>query len=83
MNISLTPQLEKFVRAQVAGGHYNNASEVLRDALRLLVQNQEERRAKIARLRELGEAGEREIAAGQGIVLRTAKDVEKFFRSLP
>lgn len=36
MNVSLTPELEKFVRARVASGLYNNASEVVREALRLL-----------------------------------------------
>ena len=37
MNVSLTPRLEGFVRRQVASGLYNNASEVIREALRLLV----------------------------------------------
>jgi putative addiction module CopG family antidote len=36
MNVSLTPELEKFVRQKVASGLYNNASEVVREALRLL-----------------------------------------------
>ncbi|MGH8228556.1 MAG: ribbon-helix-helix domain-containing protein [Steroidobacteraceae bacterium] len=30
MNISLTPQLEKYIRRKVAPGLYNNASEVVR-----------------------------------------------------
>jgi antitoxin ParD1/3/4 len=30
MHISLTPELEKGIRAKVATGHYNNASEVVR-----------------------------------------------------
>lgn len=34
MNISLTPQLEEFVKSQVSSGMYNNASEVIREALR-------------------------------------------------
>lgn len=37
MNLSLTPALERFVRGKVASGLYNNASEVVREALRLLV----------------------------------------------
>jgi antitoxin ParD1/3/4 len=82
MNISLTPKLEKFIRGQVASGHYNNASEVLREAVRLLMHENESRAAKIARLREMGEVGERELAAGRGTVLKTARDVEKFFRAL-
>lgn len=38
MNVSLTPTLERFVRRKVASGLYNNASEVVREALRLLVE---------------------------------------------
>ncbi len=38
MNISLTPALEKIVQAKVSSGHYNNASEVIRDALRLMIR---------------------------------------------
>ncbi len=34
MNISLTPELEKVVRERVESGLYNNASEVIREALR-------------------------------------------------
>ncbi|MXZ13166.1 MAG: type II toxin-antitoxin system ParD family antitoxin [Candidatus Dadabacteria bacterium] len=40
MNVSLTPKLEEFIREKVSSGLYNNASEVVREALRLLV-NQE------------------------------------------
>ena len=34
MNISLTNELEEFVKTQVASGHYTSASEVIREALR-------------------------------------------------
>ena len=37
MNVSLTAELEKYVRRKVASGLYNNASEVIREALRLHV----------------------------------------------
>jgi antitoxin ParD1/3/4 len=36
MNVSLTPQLETMIRQRVESGRYNNASEVVREALRLL-----------------------------------------------
>lgn len=40
MNVSLTAELEKYVRRKVASGLYNNASEVIREALRLHVENE-------------------------------------------
>jgi len=36
MNVSLTPELEKLVHAKVESGLYLSASEVVREALRLL-----------------------------------------------
>ncbi|MBA1159003.1 type II toxin-antitoxin system ParD family antitoxin [Microvirga sp. Marseille-Q2068] len=36
MNVSLTPELERFVAGRVASGRYQNNSEVIRAALRLL-----------------------------------------------
>ena len=37
MNVSLTPELERYIRGKVDSGLYSNASEVVREALRLLV----------------------------------------------
>ena len=39
MNVSLTPELEQFVDGKVESGLYNNASEVVREGLRLLKEN--------------------------------------------
>ncbi len=36
MNVNLTSQLEDFIHSKVKSGLYNSASEVVRDALRLL-----------------------------------------------
>jgi antitoxin ParD1/3/4 len=36
LNVNLTPQLEKLVREKVSSGRYNSASEVVREALRLM-----------------------------------------------
>lgn len=41
MNVSLTPELEKFVDDKVESGLYNNASEVVRESLRLLKEHDE------------------------------------------
>jgi len=40
MNVSLTPELENYVRSKVATGLYNNASEVIREALRALLEQE-------------------------------------------
>src|SRR5271163_243763 len=47
MNVSLTEPMEKFVRRKVAVGEYETASEVVREALRLLRQRDEVWRADV------------------------------------
>ena len=55
MNVSLTPELEKFVSAKVESGRYNSASEVVREALRLLEEHDQARAAQLAEFnQELG-----------------------------
>ena len=51
MNINLTPELEDLVRRKVASGRYNSASEVVREALRLMEQQDEVRAVRLERLR--------------------------------
>jgi antitoxin ParD1/3/4 len=47
MNVSLTPELEEFVHAKVQSGRYNSASEVVREALRLLEDHEQVRAAQL------------------------------------
>ncbi len=52
LNVNLTPKLEDMVRQKVAGGLYNNASEVVRDALRLMEERDRLNAAKLEALRQ-------------------------------
>ena len=61
MNVSLTPELEQFVDAKVESGLYNNASEVVREGLRLLKEQDEVR----LRWREQIERGWLDAQAGR------------------
>jgi antitoxin ParD1/3/4 len=51
MNVNLTPQLEEMVRRKVASGMYTSASEVVREALRLMEEQDEMRAIRLERLR--------------------------------
>ncbi len=59
-NVHLTPELERFARDCVEGGRYNNVSEVVRSALRLLQEAEERRRQFHAMLRETEEEADRD-----------------------
>lgn len=51
LNVSLTPELEQFVSSRVASGRYQSASEVIRQGLRLLQEDEMTRQATLERLR--------------------------------
>ncbi len=51
INVSLTPEFEKFVEAEVASGRYQSASEVFREGLRLLQDREEKRKAALQEVR--------------------------------
>jgi antitoxin ParD1/3/4 len=51
MNINLTPQLEEMIRQKIASGLYTSASEVVREALRLMEEQDRLRAVKLEQLR--------------------------------
>ena len=51
VNISLTPELDTFLQSRVRSGRYQTTSEVVREALRLLERQEEERKAGLRQLR--------------------------------
>ncbi|HTF64594.1 MAG TPA: type II toxin-antitoxin system ParD family antitoxin [Edaphobacter sp.] len=50
-NVSLTDELDSYVEQSVQSGHYDNASEVVRAAIRELKQSELEDKAKVEALR--------------------------------
>jgi len=52
MHISLTPKLEEIVKTKVNSGLYNNSSEVIREALRIMLNQDEVYQAKLETLRK-------------------------------
>ncbi len=64
-NVSLTSELDRFVATRVKSGRYENASEVVRAALRTLEQHEQEQRAKLKALRTAIDNGDASgVAAG-------------------
>lgn len=73
MNVSLTPELERLVADKVDGGLYASASEVVREALRLLEERDAVRQAKIDALKAKVAIGLADLDAGR-VVHTTAED---------
>ncbi len=82
MNFSLTPSLEQFVRDRANSGDYNNASEVVRDAIRLLKRAEERRALKMERLRAAIGDGDEALARGDATEVNSDRELDEFFAEL-
>ena len=67
MNVSLTPELEQFVANKVKSGRYTSASEVVREALRLLEEREQLRHLQKHELQKKIADGLDQLARGEGI----------------
>ena len=72
MNVSLTPELERLVNDKVATGLYTSASEVIREALRLLKGQDEVRAITLQELKRDITAGLDQLDRGQSADLDMA-----------
>ena len=67
VNVSLTPELEKLIYEKVRSGLYNSASEVIREALRLLHERDQVRQQELEALRAKINRGLEQLDRGEGI----------------
>lgn len=80
MHVSLTPELEARIKAKVDSGLYNNASEVVREALRFVETHEEWiNELKLARLREQLQEGILQLNQGQGIRIDSKAGLGRLF----
>jgi antitoxin ParD1/3/4 len=78
MNVSLTPELEKLVNTKVSSGRYNSASEVVREALRLLEEHDRARASQLAEFNQ--ELGRRMASLDRGEKVDPAESRAKLQR---
>lgn len=67
MNVSLTPELEQLISKKVKTGRYTSASEVIREALRLLEQQDRLRQRQLAAIEQKIDRGLAQLERGEGI----------------
>jgi len=80
MHISLTKELENRVKSRVESGLYNNASEVIREALRFMDTHEDWiHEVKLARLREQLNVGAGQLDRGEGIGVASKAALDTLF----
>jgi antitoxin ParD1/3/4 len=76
MNIHLTTELAQLVQTKVKSGRYNSASEVVREALRLLEERDQILELRKEAIRQQIDAGWESLRRGEGV------DGEAFFAEI-
>jgi antitoxin ParD1/3/4 len=83
MHISLTPALEKAIKARLESGLYNNASEVVREALRFMESHEGlVYQMKVEALRRELRAGEQSIESEGTVDLDGREEMHRFFEKI-
>lgn len=83
MHVSLTPELETRIKAKVESGLYNNASEVVREALRFMDTHEDWiHEVKVARLREQLKMGVEQLDRNEGITIEYKEALDSLFEDI-
>ena len=82
MNVSLTPELENLVNEKVKSGLYNSASEVIRESLRLLQEQDLLKEIRRNELRREIMLGVEQIRNGEYIEVKSPEELESFTQDL-
>lgn len=81
-NVVLTDQQAQFIEQLVTSGRYQNASEVLREGLRLMQQRDLEQATRLQVLREAVAVGVADIEAGRYTALDSGASLRTHIASL-
>ena len=81
-NIVLTDHQADLVAKLVASGRYRNASEVMREGLRLVERRESEDEVRLEAMREAADTGIADIAAGRFRTFDTANTLEEHLSAL-
>jgi antitoxin ParD1/3/4 len=75
-NVNLTEHFDRFIEAGITSGRFSNASEVVREGLRLLEQREQEEKAKLEWLRAAAKEGFDQLDRGEGIEFESMDDFD-------
>jgi antitoxin ParD1/3/4 len=76
-NVNLTEHFDRFIETEVSSGRYGNASEVVREGLRLMESRKQEERTKLKWLRGAVREGLDQIGRGEGLEFSSVVELER------
>jgi antitoxin ParD1/3/4 len=81
-NVNLTEHFDRFIDAGITSGRFSNASEVVREGLRLLEQREQENQAKLDWLRSAAKDGFEAADRGDYVILDSEADLDGFLNQI-
>jgi len=81
-NVVLTKRQDNLIEHLVGSGRYQNASEVLRDGLRLVEQREAEDASKLTALREAARIGVTALDRGEFKEFKNIEDLQAYLNDL-
>lgn len=72
MNISLTPELEKYIYTKVKSGLYTSASEVVRESLRIMHMHDDLQGQRVREMDQLIDAGLKQLATNKKVMAQSS-----------
>ena len=77
-NVNLTEHFGRFIETGIKSGRFSNASEVVREGLRLLEQREQEDQAKLEWLRTAAKEGFDDADRGDYVTLSSDQEIDDF-----
>jgi antitoxin ParD1/3/4 len=81
-NVNLTEHFDRFIKTGIKSGRFSNASEVVREGLRLLEQREQEYKARLQWLRGAAKEATDSIDRGEGIEFETMDDFAAYVHQI-
>jgi antitoxin ParD1/3/4 len=81
-NVDLTVEQEQFIQTTIASGRFADASEVVREGLRLLEEREQDLQARIEWLRAAAQEGFDAIERGEYITLSSNEEIDAFMQEI-
>ena len=77
-NVNLTNHFDSFIQTRIKSGRFSNASEVVREGLRLLEQREREDRAKLKWLRAAAKEGFDQLDRGEAVTFGSMDELDAY-----
>ncbi len=81
-NVNLTEHFDRFIDTGITSGRFSNASEVVREGLRLLEQREQEDKAKLEWLRSAAKEGFDQLDRDEGIEFGSMADLTVYIHQI-